>query len=179
MYKGKNIASIVSSSISGILGIIILVLSKSFIFNTIGIALVLAAIIGASNYYRYSIILEKDEMKINGLFKKKRIGYGDIIKLFTVQAGATYITYIVDRLKAGDKYYIRGTYPLETIDKLKDAQFNDLSSLVTVNSYTFGKYRQLLLELSSKLKKDCCIDQATWKVINSEKNSISAAQDRK
>jgi len=167
-YKGKNIISIVSSVVCAIIGIMVLTLSRGSIWNIIGIAFMLLAVIGFANYHKYSIILDSKEIRITGLFKGKSIEYKNIIKIFTVHAGKTSITYIVDKYMEKGKWYIRGTYPPVPVEKYKDAEYNSLSDLISINSYVFDNYKELLSQIVKKVKNTSDIDSATWSVINSK-----------
>lgn len=166
-YKGKNVPAIVSSVVSGIAGIIVIALSKGSIGNIFGLALLLLCIAGLVNYYKFAIVLDSSEIKITSMFKTKKIRYKDVIKIYTVKAGNTKITYIVDKYMDKNKWYIRGTYPPILVDQLSDANFNSLSDLMTINSYSFKDYKQMLKELSKKVPHNIDVDKETWQVINS------------
>jgi len=151
-YKGKNVPAVVSSVVSGALGFIVIFMAHGkTIGNIIGLALVLLCIAGFVNYYKYAIVLDSNEIKITSAFKTKKIKYKDIIKIYTVEIGKTKITYIVDKYVENNKLYIRGTYPPLPVEQLRNANFNNLSEIVSINSYSFNGYKEMLKELSRKV----------------------------
>lgn len=166
-YKGKNVVATVSSIVFALLGITIFILSKGTVSNIIGIAFIILSIIGIANYFKYSISLDADELKITTVFKGRKIKYRDIISIFSVQAGRTSVTYIIDRYKENGKWFVRGTYPPCSVEQLKEAKFNSLNDVVSINSYSFPKYKEILAGISKKIPVNCNIDPETWRIINS------------
>lgn len=167
VYKGKNVVAIVSSCASGLLGIIIFLLAKGTAANIGAIALIILSIVGFANYFKYSIILDTGELRITKIFKGKRVNYKDIVRIMSVQAGKITITYIVDKYMDKGKWYIRGTYPPQPVENIKDADLKSLSEVISVNSYAFPQYKDMLKRLSKKVPVGCDIDQETWHIINS------------
>lgn len=167
VFKGRNIPAVVSSVVFGLLGIIIVFSSKGTILNIAGIVCILLAIIGFANYVKYSVVLDADEIRTTGLFKGKKVKYKNIVKIFSGIAGKTHVTYIIDKYNDKGKWFIRGTYPPKPLEQLGSANFDDLSEVISINSYTFPGYKEMLKQLSKRVSVNCDIDEQTWYIINS------------
>jgi hypothetical protein len=167
VYKGKNIIAIISSVFFGVAGAFVLGFSTGSVMNIIGIALFISCILGISNYIKYSIIIDTDELRITGVFKIKKIKYKDIVKIFTVQAGKVSVSYIVDKYCKDGKWYIRGTYPPQMSERIDENSINSLNEVVSINSYNFSGYRDILKGISKKVGISCDINSNAWAIINS------------